>query len=388
MPNYKVLGILSFADNVKKMSINDPVILRKESFNVISKNAIAVYSIDNKKLGYLPSENELEITDFKNAYKISNLVINKFPILEINRFYPQINVIDNIEYPFEKKIKYDYILVNISNELKNNIICLEKFLKKKNITVKRTAIIYTDVNFINILIETTKGIKKFETITLKYFKDNIDRYEELYENGFINNTFYKNLFFYRLECYYESNYLSILEYPLITNKFLLNYIQNIVEEKVHDRLEIYNNKEIEMYINNTFEIHDNKINIILVVKLYLRYLLNGDAYFLLKYLNLFFVVKYIEVKDVLNQIITNYKVLEDVMINYGCKLGNFAYDHKLKIHNYIDFINNDTVFVIAKEFNINHIYNNYLSNKENLVIYNPIEGKIFKISSINLKYFN
>ena len=76
------------------------------------------------------------------------------------------------------------------------------------------------------------------------------------------------------------------------------------------------------------------------------------------------------------------------MINYGCKLGNFAYDHKLKIHNYIDFINNDTVFVIAKEFNINHIYNNYLSNKENLVIYNPIEGKIFKISSINLKYFN
>ena len=119
MPSYKLLGIYSFADTLKKIHINDQVILKSEKFNIKSKNAIGVYTIDDKKLGYLPVENQTEITSFDNAYKISNLVLNKeYPLVEISRFYPKNSCLENVEYPYEKKIKYEYKLVNITIPLR------------------------------------------------------------------------------------------------------------------------------------------------------------------------------------------------------------------------------------------------------------------------------
>ena len=172
MPNYKLLGIYSFADNLKKINVDDQVILKSEQLNIKSKNAIGVYTVDNKKLGYLPVENQNEITFFNNAYKISNLVLNeKYPLVEISRVYPKNNYLDDIEYPYEKKIKYKYILVDISKELQKSIIGLEKYLTTKKFKVKRSAVIYYDDNYINILIEISKGIEQFECITLKYFKE-------------------------------------------------------------------------------------------------------------------------------------------------------------------------------------------------------------------------
>ena len=49
MPCYKILGIYSFADNLKLVKIDDSVLLKKEYYNVKSKNAIGVYTQDNKK---------------------------------------------------------------------------------------------------------------------------------------------------------------------------------------------------------------------------------------------------------------------------------------------------------------------------------------------------
>ena len=136
MPNYKLLGIYSFADNLKKLNINDPVILKSEKFNIKSKDAIGVYTLDNKKLGYLPSENKNEITNFNDSYKITNLVLNKeYPIVEISRVYPENNFLENVEYPFEKKVKYYYVLVDITKELQKAVVGLEKYLGTKRIKV-------------------------------------------------------------------------------------------------------------------------------------------------------------------------------------------------------------------------------------------------------------
>ena len=154
-------------------------------------------------------------TFFNNSYKICTLILNQeFPLVEISRYYPPINLLSNVEYPFEKKIKYEYKIVDISKELRDSLIKLEKYLGTKRIKVKRSAIIYFDEYYINLLIEVSKGVQQFQTITNKYFKENYDRFEELYENELIDHTFYRELLMYRLECYYESNYDNILEFKI------------------------------------------------------------------------------------------------------------------------------------------------------------------------------
>jgi hypothetical protein len=373
MPKYKVLGIYSFADNLRKMNIGDQVILKTEKHNIKSKDAIGVYSLDNKKLGYLPVETTDEVNSFNLSYKISNLVLNQgFPIVEISRYYPMINSLNNIEYPFEKKIKYEYKLINISKELKQSIINLEKYLATKRIKVKSSAVIYFDDNYINLLVEVSKGIQKFETVTIKYFKENADRYEELYENEIIDHTFFRELLIYRLECYYESNYTHILEY----NSNIPIY--DIIEESIHNPLEIeLIDKKKKMFIKAIGnEVNDNILDYILVCKLYMRYLLNDNDYYLIKYIGTD------DIKKEIKKIFKNYKLLRDFIINNNLELGNFMYDHQLKIYDYIEFINNDTVFVISDNFNIKYIYSVYLANKKNLIVYNPLEGKILKINNI------
>lgn len=373
MPNYKLLGIYSFADNLKKININDQVILKSEQFNIKSKNAIGVYTIDNNKIGYLPVENKNEITFFNNAYKISNLVLNKeYPSVEISRVYPENNYLDNIEYPYEKKIKYEYTLVNISKELQNSIVGLEKYLKTKRIKVKRSAIIYYDNNYINVLIEVSKGIEQFECITLKYFKENIDKYEELNENKLIENTFFKELLFYRLECYFEKNYKSPLNSPQITNIYLLNYVNAIIEEKVHDKLELEN----------------PKIDNILIIKLYLRYLFHKNDEYILKYINKIINENYTDVDNAMKKIIPNYKVTQEIITQYNLEIGKFMYDHKHEMYEYMDFTNKLSVLVISDEFNINYLYNGLLTKKSNLIVYNPLMGIFLKINDINLRLFD
>jgi hypothetical protein len=371
MPSYKILGIYSFADNLKKMQINDKIILKNEQYNIKSKNAIGVYSTDDKKLGYLPNEKSEEIKNFNTSYKISKLSLNQdYPIFEITREFPNTNFLLNVEYPFEKKIKYEYILVPISKELEKSVIGLEKYLLTKRLKVKRSAVIYCDENYVNILIEISKGYEQFQAVTLKYFKDNNEKFEELYENGLIENGFFRELLVYRSECYFEKNYNLVLNSPKINNVNLLKLILNLEEEIIHEPLE------------------NKKIDIILLVKIYIRYLLTENNYYLLKYGNTFLSKPLDDVKKIMKELLPNYKILKNVLNNYNLELGNFCYNHKLKLYDYIDFTNIDTVFIVANSFQTNYLYNSYLTNRNNIIVYNPIEGKIFKIKDIDLELFN
>lgn len=367
MPTYKIMGIYSFADNLKQMHVNDNVILKHENYNIKSKNAIGVYSLDNKKLGYMPNESKYELETFNNAFIISKLVLNQdYPILEINRYYPSCSYLDNVEYPYEKKLKYEYVLVNISNELAKSLTSLEKYLLTKRIKVKRTAVIYVDELYINILIEVTKGFEQFETVTMKYFKEHSDKYEELFENNIIDNTFFRELMIYRLESYYEKNYSSIHDDMVPVNHELQKLIPTIVEETVHDELDI----EVK------------GIDCILLTKLYLSFLQTENSYFILKYINKHTLKEYTEVKKGMKKLISNYKILNTFNEKYSLKRGKFSYDHKLKIYDYIDFTNDDTVFIVSDTFKVNYLHAAYLTKKENLIIYNPIEGKINIINNI------
>ena len=138
MPIYKILGIYSFSNTLREACINDPVVLKHEKYNIKSKNAIGVYINSDKKIGYLPVENNSELLNFKNAYKLTKLQLNQdHPIVEISRCYNTINKLDNYEFTFIKEIKYEYLLIDPPKNLMIPIKTLINKIKKQRINIKR-----------------------------------------------------------------------------------------------------------------------------------------------------------------------------------------------------------------------------------------------------------
>jgi len=350
MPNYKILGIYSYADNLKKVKINDSVILKNEKFNIKSENAIGVYTIDNKKLGYLPIEKSLETQYFKNSYQISKISLNSdYPILEINRYYSPIGYIENVEYPYIKEIKYEMKLVKPHEKTEKALIGLINYFKTKKIKIKKLGITYQDEFYINIIIETSKGRDFYYTVTNEYFNLNSDKYDELFENELIDNTFYRDFLFHRLECYFESNYERI-------EHNIYNFsIDNIKTNIIHEETNIDSLKAI----------------------LYLRYLIdNNDEYIIKKY----------NIID--TNIINKIKIIYDLYLNIN--LGKFYYDHNLKLYEYIKFLSDDYLIDIVdldEKNNYQEKINNIIMKaklccKDNICVYNPSKGIIYIVNNI------
>jgi len=355
MPSYKILGIFSFANTLQEACINDPVTLKHEKYNIKSKNAIGVYIKNNKKIGYLPVENNNELLNFKNAYKLTKLQLNQeHPIVEISRCYKTINKLDNYEFEFIKKIKYDYLLFDPPKDLLTPINTLINTFKQKRINVKRIALTYLDTDYINITLETSKGIETFFTVTYQFFNNNIEKYEELYEYNLIEHIFYKDLIFHRLEKYFITNYQSILELEKINCNFL------------------------ELQICDPLVTLNDKINEIYFTKLYLHCKIINDFDFVIKYLNQFVKRKDNDM-EILKRTIENINVLNNFYETYELKIGGFYYNHLNKTYFEIDFINDDSVIIICDITNNNFILACELAKKKNLVIFNPLNGTINKM---------
>ncbi len=350
MPSYKILGIYSFASTLQEACVDDPVTLRHEKYNIKSTNAIGVYIKNNKKIGYLPVENNNELLNFKNAYKISKLQLNQdYPIVEITRCYKNLNKLDNYELDFIKKIKYDYLLIDPPKKLLIPINTLLQTFKKQKINIKRIAITHLDSDYVNVTIETPKGIETFYTITLHFFNNNIEKYEELLEYNLIEHLFYKDLTFHRPEKYIIINYTNILKLNNINSFFL--------EIKISEPLIKLNDKIDEIYFT----------------KLYLYCKIINDFDFIIKYLNKFVKKKY-DTLDIFNDTIENLNILNNFYETYELNIGGFYYNHNNKTYCEIDFINEDSVILISDNINNNYKLTCELANKKNLLIYNPLNG--------------
>lgn len=258
MPYYKILGIYTFINNIRDMNINDPVILKLDSFNIKSKNAIGVYSLSNKKLGYLPIEDKDEINKFNKEYKVSKIrLCTNEPIFEISRNYPLISYINIIDaLPFTSYNK-DLLLA---------VDRLKKHLQTKKIKVLNIIVTHYDDNYINILIETKKGTQTFKTVTYEYYKRNVDKYEEFEEYGLIDNSFYRELLTYRLECYIEANYNNIIDIPKLENNIIYDVKEDYNVEESNEDIDIVK-KNIREDIKEKYKLekgkmyydHENKI---------------------------------------------------------------------------------------------------------------------------------
>jgi hypothetical protein len=68
---------------------------------------------------------------------------------------------------------------------------------------------YYDENYINLLIYSEGNINIFNTVTRKYYEENIFKYDDLYKLGIIPKSIYQPFQIHRLEDYIEKKYKNI-----------------------------------------------------------------------------------------------------------------------------------------------------------------------------------
>jgi len=237
-------GIYSFLDNIKLSKIGDPVKLILNPYNKISSDAIGVYTIDNRKLGYLP--HKVDITDKYNIHKI-NLNINQ-PFIHIICKHKISNIIEIINNPI---IKYDCIDKNILLEVNK----IKKYLTKEGGNILDIIITYIDDNFIDIIIKQLDNGKindiVFNTVTRKYYNDNIYKYNEFFTYKLIKNSIFESFKIHRLEKYILLHYKSS---DKMVNKFK-NYYYDITKININsfDTSELFiNSKKNGLAYNHEF----------------------------------------------------------------------------------------------------------------------------------------
>jgi hypothetical protein len=257
MQNIQLDGVYSFMDNIKNIKLGDLVKLVQNPHNKISQNAIGVYSLDMKKLGYVDgnkipnkkiNEKNLEL---EGEYKITKICLNKSNLQILISFEFNNNNIINLE-EYINSFDIDQV------DFKNDINKLKKYLIREGFNINNIIITFINENYINILIEiiVNNNIEKhyYYTITKKYYDENSLIYDEFHKYKLLKNNIFESLKIHRLEFYILKNYKIINKlFKNDTNNFNIkniSYDNNIIEENINKNNLCYNHdKKIYFYID-------------------------------------------------------------------------------------------------------------------------------------------
>lgn len=186
-------GTFTFQDTIRNLKFGDKIKLIKNPNNKINSEAIGAYTINGKKIGYVPFK-DTQI-DIKAEYTISKIYPNVFICREITD-------ISNII----KIVKSNNDLVDkVDPKLLSDLKSFTKFLERSNISVNNIGIIFHNENFIDIKINDMI----FYTVTKKYYDDNVFIYDEFYNLKLIPKNIFIPFQIHRLEMYIMKNYKSI-----------------------------------------------------------------------------------------------------------------------------------------------------------------------------------
>jgi hypothetical protein len=212
MLKFNIEGIKSFIDNIKNIKINDKVKLRRNEKNIITNQAIGVYTLDNKKIGYASFIYSNNI-DLNLNYTILNINLHNKEII-IGCPYPQESFIDIIEPNNDNS--------NINQN--HDLLLLKKKLELLNFKIIDIKVLYADDYFIDINIKAFPNIDLiFYTVTKKYYDYNLLKYNEFYDNNLLKYNVYVPFFIHRLENYIIKNY-KLINDNIKTNKIYYNHI--------------------------------------------------------------------------------------------------------------------------------------------------------------------
>jgi hypothetical protein len=321
MLTIQIDGLITYSNNIKTLKLNQPIKLLPNPNNKYNKNAIGAYTLDNKKIGYIPfSINQIDIT---GKYKVCKINLPA-KILKISKEVDESNII----FIEPLSLKINRKTSNSNKILEVELLHFSKFLKKSKVSYNNLNIIYHDNNFINLLIDD----KIFYLITKKYYDDNIFKYDEFYNYNLIPQCIYEQFKIHRLEEYIYINYKSsdLIKLELVLDNIIFNTVKT---------------NKIENF--NDFDILKNAI----------LYKISKNEYY---------------------NVNTDVDLIDETLLN--TQLGGLCYNHKYKLYCHIDLYDNNNIIEITKsKFDfINLLIKLILTNKNILNIYIPTEGKIYK----------
>jgi hypothetical protein len=342
-------GIYTYLNNVKDLKLNEKVKLIINKNNRINPNAIGVYTLNHKKLGYIPyTINQINID---NIYKISKINLNKNNLqVLINCDTDLLNYI-KFEPEYIKNLKYNSNI--IKSEIDSELIKFQKYLKQNKIQIKNLGITYIDDNFINISLDDNI----FYTVTKKYYDENVFKYDDFFENKLIPLQIYELFKIHRLEIYIKKNYKTI-------------------EEKIKS-------KNIKLKILEEFNINMNKISL--------------DSNNCINDNNLIFNTK-ISILEAINSSMVGNISYQTININnllnhyINISEGGIFYNHQLKTYCEIDFFNSDTIIEInsfsentnkIKKYILILLVKLAIADKNKIDIFNPEDNSIISIEIIS-----
>jgi len=288
------------------------------------------------KIKLIPNPNNRINSQAIGAYTTDNKKIGYIPFkinqIDINLIYTVSKINLNKTNPLLIiSINYDntnFLLINntISNcKIKNDDVNhFKKYLERNGIKIQDIYISYIDDNYIDLTIEYDNEKNIFNTVSKKYYESNIFKYDEFYKYKLIPHCIYQPFLIHRLECYIEKNYKDIDK--IIKNK--KKKLNELIKSSSNYNFDIIDIEPIDNY---------NNIN---------------DC---------------LEFNEMYNDI----------------KITSLCYNHNLKAYCNINFYNDDTIFDIIynDEYNNIDIYliKLLISKKKNIVLYNPLLGKIYKL---------
>jgi hypothetical protein len=203
MQHLDINGTVTYADNIKTLTLGESIKLLPNKNNRLCKMAVGAYKLDGTKIGYI-------------NYKSDQIDINrKFIVTNLNLF--QRNPIITIGYKLDEcnfiNVESDYIKIRQS---KNNnfyentdLLTFSKYLKRKGVEFSKLKILYRDDNYINLSIQTYNNINIYYIVTKLYYDHNIFKYEEFYKFNLIPLSIYQPFQIHRLEEYLKRAYTSI-----------------------------------------------------------------------------------------------------------------------------------------------------------------------------------
>ena len=387
MQNIQIDGIFTYIDNIKKLKLGDTIKLIPNPKNRLNKDAIGAYTLDLKKIGYIPF-NKSQI-DINLKYNVSHISLNSFkPLLLITVCFPNENII--ITKPIiENQIQ------NKNEKLRESLEHFSKYLLNNKVEFEILKIIYNDDNFIDLSIDDNI----FYTVTKKYYDLNIFKYDEFYKYKLIPTCIYEPFKIHRLENYIKKKYKKIHINKKFNNEISIN-ILNCNEIIINKVIFNDNNNNDKTVINITT---DNN-NILISNAIYKDYnILKKDNIFIndFKYVLLYSITQHEYYNyNIINNYdkINIYLDINEFLILYpNIKLGGLCYNHKYKLYCYIDLYDDDNIIEIL----FNDLTNNLfiyliikliIFNKSTINIYNPLKGSILKYTLENkediLKFFN
>jgi len=216
MQSIQIDGTFTYIDTVKTVKLGDLVKLIKNPNNRINKEAVGVYTMDGKKLGYIPfKSSQLDITE---SFYISKISLTKDNLqLLISRKYPAAgdsNIIQIEPEIFRKSLVSKQISTLFPENFSQDLKRFQKNLEKSGVKFNRIVPIYYDTNYITIMIETLddkneKTKNYFYLVTKEYYDNNVFKYDEFFELGLMARNIYIPFQIHRLEIYIEKNYKPI-----------------------------------------------------------------------------------------------------------------------------------------------------------------------------------